>query len=102
VTKKVEKEEPVPSAKFTVLLRREELERLAKSFGVNLERMLELGACEPVQAERGLQLYECELADASLDESSGRFKMRFNPYIAAVFDGKTLDAFTRVKSLTLG
>jgi hypothetical protein len=101
MAKKVE-EEPVPSAKLTVLLRREELERLAKSFGESFDRMLKLGACEPVQAERGLQLYECELADASLDENSGRFKMRFNPYIAAVFDGKTLDAFTRVKSLTLG
>ena len=88
--------------RVTVVLRKAELEKLAKSFGESFDRMLVLGACEPVQAERGLQLYECELADASLDENSGQFKMSFNPYIAAVFDGKTLDAFTRVKSLTLG
>jgi hypothetical protein len=102
VARKVEEEEPAPSAKFTVLLRREELERLAKSFGVNLDRMLALGACSPAQEARDLQVYECELASTMLDEGTGQLKVRLNPYVAAALGEKPLDAFTRAKTLSLG
>ena len=102
MAKRVEEEEPAPSVKFTVLLRREELERLAKSFGVNLERMLELGACSPVSEVRGFQVYECELASTALDEGAGQLKVRFNPYVAAALGEKPLDAFARAKTLSLG
>jgi len=103
MARKVEEEgEATPSVKFTVLLRREELERLAKSFGVSLDRMLELGACSPAQEVRGLQAYECELASTVLDEGTGQLKVRFNPYVAAALGEKPLDTFTRAKMLTLG
>jgi len=102
MARKVEEEELTPSVKFTVLLRREELEKLAKSFGVNLERMLELGACSPAQEVRNLQVYECELASTVLDEGTGQLKVRLNPYVAAALGEKPLDAFSRAKMLPLG
>jgi len=68
---------------MTVLVRRADLEKLAKSMGESLERVVELGSCRPLHTPSSLQLYECAVAEFQVDAEAKQVRMRVNPYFAS-------------------
>jgi hypothetical protein len=69
---------------MTILVRKADLEKLAKSIGDSLERAVELGSCRPVHTPSNLQLYECVVAELHVDAEAGQVRMRVNPYFASL------------------
>jgi hypothetical protein len=69
---------------MTVLVRRADLEKLAKSIGDSLERVVELGSCRPIHTPSNLQLYECVVAEFQVDAEAKQVRMRVNPYFSSL------------------